>query len=802
MPGIRIQGNPGGRGSVPPGFDREAQLAQAIGGDPYGGLSLAQLNAIQSGGVASGENVRAQMQAHAAREAMASASRVQPNLFTPGFTARAGAAVMPATAGLAHPSIGIDYLRSIAEAERIGIRQRQEELDIFRGRTRSVFLPPGVAGLANMGGAWLPPGIMALAAMGAGPGGRGFGGGGGGPGGGGPGGGGPGGGGPGGGGPGGGGGGPGGGGGGFGTGRIPFAQTVGLGATSKMLTGGIGLGIAADVVEELAFLPQTIGRLVGGALGASRPYTDLVQQSYAYARAMGAGMVPGGGEDVLRSVFPGGYKTPDWMRALGLGPTEASAMANQFGILPGGVDERVGLIRALGGMEFLPGLSGIGGAGRESARQAALYGAITPDESGVRGYGMQLSELMETAIAKGMDRASILHSIDRSMAVAVQQRAGAISPIDYGRFLTRFSTLPGGPAGEAGMQAAAGLQGATGSIGSNPTRTFMAATAARGIKTEGDLKAFLGETYFNELKANSPETIQNFLQANRSGDTFTSAMLLQAMVQNNPEAQAKIFTQSPFYRGLTPGQRQVAGGNITGMGAIPYQTYLTHPGATPGAGLTPADATNASHYDPAKSGDYRAGLLRMGVRPDLVSAVLAQSAMRGVNPLLVGAFMMNESTGGRSTLIGAYGMPANLNPMQITRGSGMPRPANAQESIAEGVQLISTLQRQHPGDLGAVIRGYASAGNATPQYINRIVANMAAGNAGGAVPTDVLGTTADAQQATMASSATSFAELNIILPAISTSMQGLATAADMARAALERLARTPSGSYQHMPSPY
>ena len=132
----------------------------------------------------------------------------------------------------------------------------------------------------------------------------------------------------------------------------------------------------------------------------------------------------------------------------------------------------------------------------------------------------------------------------------------------------------------------------------------------------------------------------------------------------------------------------------------------------------------------------------------------------------------------------------------------MPRPANAQESIAEGVELISTLQQQHPGDLGAVIRGYAGAGNATPQYINRIVANMAAGNAGGAVPTDVLGTTADAQQATMASSATSFAELNIILPAISTSMQGLATAADMARAALERLARTPSGSYQHMPSPY
>ena len=569
---------------------------------------------------------------------------------------------------------------------------------------------------------------------------------------------------------------------------LPFARAAGLGATSRLLTGGFTAGLAVDAAEEVAFLPQEIGRLEGGALASSRPYMDLTEQSYAFARAVGGPQ--GYGDRTLRSVFPGGYQTPEWMSALGLGPGSATRMAGQFGMLPAGVDEREGLIRGLGTMDFLPGTSGVGNEARASARQAALYGAISPTEGGVRNYGMQLSEVMENAISKGMDRASVLRSIDASVAMAARSGAMGVSTTGLQDFIMRFSNLPGGRTGEAGLQAMSGLQGAMGTIGSSPIRTMMAVQAGSQIHNEGDLAKLLGQDNYSKV-AGTPEgrtMIQNFLQANRSGNTWASAMYLQALTEGNPEAQARVLNQQQFYRGLPSYMQPLVAGKVTGLGTAGQIAYNQNPQGlrSPGGDQAMIGSGELS-YNKDKMGDYRAGLARMGIPAQYIDAIMTQAASHGVSPVLMGAVMMQEH-------------PSNWqgNLMQITPGDAPRDPRTGlrmapnmdpMQSIALGAEHLQRDLQSGRGDLHNVLQAYNGPrmDQVNPNYVSNVAANMTVGGAN--VPADMLRDRASIEQAQMAGSATSFAEMNLIVPAVNSSLANLTAAANSAAIALGRIGR-------------
>ena len=466
MPEIRIEGNPD-----------YAQPGNLAGG--MGDLSIEQLRALESGAVGAaampggGGLAGHWMAQHAARTAASSNTWTNPNAGGGGGGGRG-------------ELVELGFLRAIQTpipgAAAMSLGGMVRDIDVH-----GMVAPGGRGGGGGGGGgggyggggygaawthapgSWLSPAALA-AAVGIPPPPHGWGWGGPPPGGGGGGGGGPGGGGgggPGGGGGGGGGGYGGGGGGGPAAGFHQLAGLVGLGASARLATRAGGWALAVDAAYELATLPQNIGGLERRMLGSAQPYINLTNQSYGLGRAIGvgkgAGTEPGTetDNDIRSRFFPGKYATPDWMRAAGIGPQQGLDLVRNFGVAPQTGADVEGLSRGLAMSRFLPGLSGLDtGDVTGTIGRAGRYGLVQPTEAGVRGYANQLSDTLETAVSRGMDRTSILHSIDASLSLAVQTGGLGIGTTGLQDFMMRFSNIPGGRTGEAAVSAQAGLASA------------------------------------------------------------------------------------------------------------------------------------------------------------------------------------------------------------------------------------------------------------------------------------------------------------------------------------------------------
>jgi hypothetical protein len=806
--GIRFEGQPPQRpagAGPPPGA--ETQLSQAVGGDPYAGLNAAQLNAILGGAVGYQSVVADRMNQHAINEAARTRAGMQPGTFAPGgFGMMPGANIGGVNAAMSGLEM-LQHLRNIDQTERQLLAVQGAAYN-FQRTIHGVpgLIPPGGMGPGGPGGGggspFFGPGHPAYSIFPPGGGGGGRGGGGGPPG---AGGGGFGGGGPanwtwlwlnqnnnppggGGGGGGFGGGGGGGYGGGGGGGRLPFVGGMGFPNLGRAF-GGVP-GLIAGLAEEAFFAPQIIGSTTQAALGASQPYMDLVQQNYGFARAVGTG-----GDPALRSVFPGGYQTPPWMKALGLGPQQATSMANQFGILPLDTGGREELIRSLGEMPLTPGFSGLGPQGQAAAHTAAVYGAVQSGGAGVRDFTMGIGPIMETAIVRGMDRTEILKSIDRGISMTSRMGAVGVDASNIAQFLMRFSTLPGGRTGELGLKSLEGFEGARQQIGTDPARTAMAFDFLRGANTRDQLRQRLGDKVYNQINS-SPggrAQIQDFLSD--PTNTYVRTQLMKSWMAGNPELEQQVFTQSQFFPdSMGRGMRTLAEANLAGQEPNAYYALKYNPAESnlgSIVGQTQFGGTSEMRYYAGQEEDYKQGLLRMGVRADLIPMVLRSAKNRNIDPRVVGAFMMNESSGGNATNKGAYGMPAALNPMQIAGSSGMPQPSGPEQSIDEGSELLSRAMSQPGSTLSSVGRAYAGGQNFTPAYQNRLLTSLGKSGMGGLdnIPTEVFNTQAEAQQTIMAASATSFHEMNVFLPLVNRSLETLASAADRAAAALNRVGK-------------
>lgn len=647
---------------------------------------------------------------------------------------------------------------------------------------------------------------------------------------------------------GGGGGGPGGGGGGGpgGGGRawvvpVPRGPLTTFG--NRLAMGGLAaLGIeeALHVAEFVATLPQHIGSMEASALASATPYINLNRRSMGAARAMGASAytVGGGGYDIMRSFFPGGYQTPDWMAAQGLGPESAERLARGFGVLPTDPTEYSrGIPEALARMQFSPGLSNLDVSA--SVGQAARYGIAKPTGTSISAYGQDLNFILENAVARGMDRATILRSIDESVAMSARSGAAGVGVNGNADFLMRFSNLPGGRTGEVGLQAMSGLQGATDMIGKDPLRTMMAANMVTKINSPSDLQGLLGAEGYNAVTSTpeGKEAMRLFFLSKQKGDYYTASGWLQQMIAGNAGAQEKVFSQSEFYKGIPEQARPLVAGAVQGRPGMGVLSTSINPQGLPGTNggqpmLDPGGAemggstfftgafgkirstlqmfgVDGEVLDPAaaqiQKGEYASGLRRMGIREDLIPTVIREAANQNVNPLFLGGIMMHESRGGshQGAIVGGAGgiwqrrgeVPSlsDVNVMQITPDARMgPQPTTAEESIRQGAIVArNALIKSHQNMRGAFdvyALGTAPGVHVSERDWSIVNSAMVAGGASGNVNGDTYSTPSSVEQAGMAGSATSFHELNAIIPGVNTGLANLTSAANRAAAALSRIA--------------
>ena len=607
--------------------------------------------------------------------------------------------------------------------------------------------------------------------------------------------------------------------GGFGGANVPFAGMLGLGATSKILTGGFTAGLAIAAMEELAFAPQHLLNLEGSALSASKGYRGLQYGTYALGRAGGFS-----GQKLLEGIYQG-VEPPKWMSKLGLGPEEALSMLSGFGIVqrPGlgggaitggtGLDFTVSpgtglenelLIRNLAKLQFNPAFSGLDqGAVQGSVAQAARYGMVSPDAAGVQQFGQQIGPIMTMAVEQGLDRAAVLRSIDAAVGIAARGGGIGANAGELGRFVSGFGMLPGGRTGEFGLSVLQNLNAANASVGSDTLRTTAYMMAVPRLSTEAQMKAFLeqgGKVGAYDRLKNDPvagKQLQYYFELVRSGNPLAAQYLRDIVGGGNfPEAEASLLTGSynlPLSQ-LPENLRPLAAG-LTGL---PTSTQFIANQIRTRQTLGDRN-NNPLNLTSGPGGSF-------GVYPDLASGIAAN----------VGQLRRDVNVHGLKTLSALIGDPTwgwapakgGNNPVGYAArvagrlGIGVNDPINADDPafMARLVQAMAPEEVGHDLPGGAVARGVETAmGQSTGMWRGVDTRELGAmRNRAGAASGNNMPTGLDAQAAALAgimrSSEISFGEVNGIITTTNQKLHDLGVESDAAAKAVNRFMRSLTGA--------
>jgi hypothetical protein len=605
-----------------------------------------------------------------------------------------------------------------------------------------------------------------------------------------------------------------------------LASTGGFGSMAGIAAaeGGpviAGVLAAAALVKLAATAPQTLASIEGSALGGAMPAMNLMRGTYGMARDIGSSPL-----GLYRSLFPGNYGVPSWLSAIGLGPTEAFGMLNEFGITPGGNADAIETMRALGSAQFMPGLSGLNTTGYMSTlgRYGALPGKRANTAGGIDEAASALGNVMENAIVRGMNRTDVLQSIDTAIHNMARVGAGDVSAPGIADFLMRFSGLPGGRTGEFGVQALGNMSASLDLVGQDPIRTMIFSQASmQRLGSRGALRSFMEGTQkgsFDNLVSNAPgqAVVNNYLAARSRGDYFGASLYLREIVRGNPQATYDLYSQSPFLQGSPGYMKNFIIGQLTGLGTMGAAAYSTgqgtasdmpislQGGAAMGASAFGSAANTMSQVSrdnttgslPLSREQAREGLHRMGVNPAIIENVLDSAQRHGLNPLAYGAYLMTESSGGNDRRLspvpgqpgvyGAYGQTGIQNPAQISASSHMPMPTSPQMSVEEGAQLIEQNMRSS-STVDEILHKTVG-----PQYNRAYLAHwqqyFAAGGGTGTIAPEFTSTPASAGQGIMGGSAASLEEMNLLLPRFNNTINGVISGLNDFNNALKRTTGT------------
>lgn len=572
--------------------------------------------------------------------------------------------------------------------------------------------------------------------------------------------------------------------------------------------GPVGVAAAAAFAGyELMTLPQHIGSIEGGMLAAAQPALDLKEQVYGLARAGGFS-----GNSVLATINAGKGRVPGWMADTGMGPEDAVRYVSQLGLVPNSERNFYGAARAMRDVDFNPGLSGVGDAARGTLREMARTGGVSPDESSIRRMATILGTTMQEAQAKGMDRSSLLRSIDSGIAMMRRSGAGALDEGGLARFFSRFAGTPGGNTGEAGLQQLAGLNGATDAIGEKPVQSMMAYTVGSKLRSRADISKFLGgdaKLKSLEATAGGQRAVTNLLQAVKQGDGNGIAYWTGVISRGNEYAQDQIFANPDFYRGMNQEQADRAGAVSAGSKGHEIDFLNRRYGEVDQKGQASAAQTahdilrakgwseanvdgmlgymrGESRLNPDAFNPDGGGLGARGVgqwRGDRILAFRKKYGHDMLDPAIPRdqrlreqvEFMSYEMTDGKEKTAGDMlrnSKSAEASAWNMTAAFGRPGAAK----VKELGDYYAGLAGQYAAQFGDKT---SPAENRTPEYKGE----------------------AEAKQAVMDGAMNALSNMNTILPTANTALGGLATAADKAMAALNRIGRWNPGNMQQSPMP-
>ena len=626
------------------------------------------------------------------------------------------------------------------------------------------FVPPG---MTRAGGApaWVPPGI-----------GMGGGGGGGGP-------------------PGAagapGGGGGGGGWGGFGWGAAAgaaAARGLGLGRTAaligRMAGTGIEVGLVAEAVKEVVMSPQHFAGLAQSSFNAAAPWLNQAYGLAGYGRAGGYGY----DMSLMGQFYAGGGRATAMMSRLGITQPEALQYLQQFGIVQPSAAGAGRLVGALGAARFLPGFSGLpDSAASQFLGQMAGAGVIGGTAGGAAVGAVQVGDILTRAVTLGMDRTSVLRSIDSGVHALIGVGAMGVSMSRLGAFMTGFPGEPG-RSGEYARMALGGIESAVGSIGTNPIRTLIATQFGMQFKSLPQLQAYVEKAapgLWGQI-SNTPNkmtVLNNLVAASKAGNAYAVAYYVQQLISADPKFAAMVLN-SPGIQKMVPAyMRAELGGQILNVPAVAGLDIGNPAGAIP-TGMMGVISGMPAAYNPRNDEGYAASLNRIqGLSAGNASLVMQAASRTGVNPMLLAAVMGVESSFGTNR-------KAGVNIMQVDPSSGMLTPRSRRQSVMEGAAYLRQRLAQSGGNVEAALLGYHEGPAAEAAFLKtgqpdaegaKYLESFAAAAAGAGLPNGYLANRAGVSAIGMGAARLTYSELN---PILTTAIQELlSTSAENAKLA-------------------
>ena len=350
-----------------------------------------------------------------------------------------------------------------------------------------------------------------------------------------------------------------------GAGFSGFARVAGgaLGGGIAGLAGAsrYSAGLIAEVVGEVMSL---VVNPLGAVGGAAQPFYQFQNKAFAF----------GGGRDLERVLFPSGadigVKTPPWMKQLGVTNENALQSMEQFGIpVQGDQAKFIANMRLLSlqrGTRNLPT-----GAIEGFERQLTGLGLQGPNAASLQNENTRaMLTVLTEANTKGLDNSKLLASMASSLSILESSSAAGAS-VGAMRDLLRMGIAGGTPGGVSGANAAASAQGVAANFSNilrNPMMTMSLMQFAEGhggLRSEGSVKALIGDEMFNSLKstASGRATIASAIQAAQQGYVASAIDLLSAAQAISPTRSMQIAM--PFVQSVTGGITAAQPRMLSGM---------------------------------------------------------------------------------------------------------------------------------------------------------------------------------------------------------------------------------------------
>lgn len=577
-----------------------------------------------------------------------------------------------------------------------------------------------------------------------------------------------------------------------------------------------GIG-GLSIFEAARFLSSPFSAIAGlenKALSASRPYMNLRLGAFALGRAGGFS-----GQSLQDILYPGaGKPLPAWMRNLNVGPSGALGMLSNYGVAPTSAAHAQRLAQSLGYYENVaPGFAGLApGSATGAGSQAAALGIVGAGETPSRYLGV-VGQVLERAVAQGMDRARILSSIQDSLAAI--EKSGALG-ISGGGALDLFTRImaggaPGARTGALQAQAIGGIEGTLQNI-ANVSPAMMAVYSTFN-KTPPTSPAALGKVLglspdqMREQMKNPSfaATANNIISDWKAGRAGPAAMLMGQLMKATPGAFANMAVNYV---------KNIAGVKGTGEQALALQSFgmpyaaglslLLPGGGTLGAGTSPrayaaqmATAQGLGHGGFDANADYEEELRRAGCPPGLISAFIAAGRKYDLDPVLLFSIAGHESSMNPAATNRNKNGSTDYGLMQVNSGStalsakALMDPAT---NIMEGARILAgkraAMSAKGQTDIGAAIGAY-NPGAAAAERAG--VLNKYGEAIGTGVPRDVFGAAPSVEQQELAASSTRFQEFGAHLVDVNDGFARLTTTTESLIDAFGKLlmkAAPPAGS--------